>query len=65
MLTAGGPGYSTRLLPLHMYITGFRANDMGAASTLGVILVVIGLVLAVGLQRLGGKDRSASQMEGA
>jgi len=65
VLTAGGPGYATRLLPLHMYITGFRANDMGAASALGVILVVIGLALALLLQRFGGRDRSASQLEGA
>lgn len=65
VLTAGGPGYATRLLPLHMYITGFRANDMGAASALGVILVVIGLVLALVLQRLGGRDRSSSQLDGA
>jgi len=65
VLTAGGPGYSTRLLPLHMYLTGFRANDMGAASALGVILVVVGLVLAVVLQRFGGRDRSASQLDGA
>jgi len=65
VLTAGGPGYSTRLLPLHMYLTGFKANDMGAASALGVILVVIGLALALFLQRLGGKNRNASQLEGA
>jgi raffinose/stachyose/melibiose transport system permease protein len=30
-----------------------------------VILVVIGLVLALLLQRLGGKNTSASQLEGA
>jgi len=65
VLTGGGPGYATRLLPLHMYLTGFRANDMGAASALGVILIVVGLLLAVVLQRLGGRDRAASQMEGA
>lgn len=65
VLTGGGPGYSTRLLPLHMYLTGFKANDMGAASALGVILVVIGLALALFLQRLGGKNRNASQLEGA
>jgi raffinose/stachyose/melibiose transport system permease protein len=38
---------------------------MGAASALGVILVVIGLALALVLQRLGGKNRNASQLEGA
>jgi raffinose/stachyose/melibiose transport system permease protein len=65
VLTAGGPGNSTRLLPLHMYLTGFKANDMGAASALGVILVVIGLGLALMLQRMGGRNRSDSQLEGA
>lgn len=64
VLTEGGPGYSTRLLPLHMYLTGFKANDMGAASALAVILVAVGLVLALLLQRLGGRDRAASQQEG-
>lgn len=65
VLTGGGPGYATRLLPLHMYLTGFKANDMGAASALGVILVVVGVALALVLQRLGGKNRTASQLEGA
>jgi raffinose/stachyose/melibiose transport system permease protein len=38
---------------------------MGAASALGVMLIVIGLGLALLLQRLGGKNRNASQLEGA
>lgn len=64
VLTAGGPGNSTRILALDMYLTGFRANLMGPASVLAVILVVIGLALALGLQRLGGKGSSGSQLEG-
>ena len=47
-----------------MYIRGFQANQMGAASVIGVILVVVGLVLTVVIQRIGGKDLRASQMEG-
>jgi raffinose/stachyose/melibiose transport system permease protein len=64
VLTSGGPGNATRILPLDMYLTGFRANLMGPASVTAVILVVIGLVMALFLQRLGGKDRSGSQLEG-
>lgn len=65
VLTQGGPGVATRILPLDMYLTGFRGNEMGVASALAVILVVIGLGFALGVQRLGGKDAAASQMEGA
>lgn len=65
VLTGGGPGIATRILPLDMYITGFRSNEMGAASVLATILVLLGLGLALGIQRLGGKDASSSQMEGA
>lgn len=64
VLTAGGPGNSTRILALDMYLTGFRANLMGPASVIAVILVVVGLGLALLLQRLGGKNSGGSQLEG-
>lgn len=64
VLTQGGPGNATRILALDMYIRGFQANQMGAASVIGVILVVVGLILTLAIQRLGGRSLSASQMEG-
>src|SRR6185312_3842964 len=65
VLTAGGPADATRVLALDMYQQGFQANLMGQASAIAVILVLIRLVLALLLRRLGGRDPSASQMEGA
>jgi raffinose/stachyose/melibiose transport system permease protein len=62
VLTAGGPADATRNLALDMYIRGFQGNQMGLASAIATILVVIGLVLALLLRRLGG---SGSQLEGA
>jgi raffinose/stachyose/melibiose transport system permease protein len=64
VLTAGGPADATRALAVDMYITGFQANLMGPASAIAVILVLVGLALALLLRRLGGKDQSASQLEG-
>jgi raffinose/stachyose/melibiose transport system permease protein len=64
VLTAGGPADATRTLALDMYITGFQGNQMGPASAIAMILVLVGLVVAVLLQRLGGRDRGASQLEG-
>jgi len=63
VLTGGGPGDSTRALALAMYQKGFMANLMGPASAIAVILVVVGLVLAQILRRLGGKG-DESMMEG-
>lgn len=65
VLTAGGPADATRVLALDMYKQGFQANLMGEASAIAVILVLLGLALALLLRRLGGRDATASQMEGA
>ncbi len=64
VLTGGGPGNATRILPLDMYLTGFRSYDMGRASVIGVILVALGLAVSLGLNRLSGGNQG-SQMEGA
>ncbi|MEU4163038.1 sugar ABC transporter permease [Actinoplanes sp. NPDC026670] len=64
VLTAGGPGDATRALAVDMYQRGFKANLMGPASAIAVILVLCGLLLALGLRRLGGRDQADSQLEG-
>jgi raffinose/stachyose/melibiose transport system permease protein len=65
VLTQGGPADATRNLALWMYQLGFQANLMGPASAIAVILVLLGLGLALLLRRLGGRDPTASQLEGA
>jgi raffinose/stachyose/melibiose transport system permease protein len=65
VLTEGGPGDATRVLAVDMYKRGFQANLMGPASAIAVILVLTGLVLALLLRRLGGRDATQSQIEGA
>lgn len=64
VLTEGGPGDATRILPLDMYLEGFRANHMGAASVLAVLLVGFGLALALALSRFSS-FRRGSELEGA
>jgi raffinose/stachyose/melibiose transport system permease protein len=65
VLTLGGPSDATRVLALDMYLRGFRGTQMGPASVIAVVIVIVAVLLAMGLQRLGGRDRSASQLEGA
>ncbi|CKI26689.1 sugar ABC transporter permease [Mycolicibacterium smegmatis] len=65
VLTGGGPGDATRVLALDMYRRGFQANLMGPASVIAVILVVVGLVIALVLRRLGGGAPSESRLDGA
>jgi raffinose/stachyose/melibiose transport system permease protein len=64
VLTGGGPGDATRALALQMYQKGFMADLMGPASVIAVILVLVGLILAQILRRLGGRG-DESQSEGA
>lgn len=65
ILTGGGPGNATRILPLDMYLTGFRSYQMGPASAIAVILIVVGLLLSLALNKFSGSDQMDSQMEGA
>ncbi|MCL2464569.1 MAG: sugar ABC transporter permease, partial [Micrococcales bacterium] len=64
VMTQGGPGDATRILPLDMYLTGFRAFDMGKASAISVILVAVGLTLSLSLNKMSGAQQMESQQEG-
>jgi xylobiose transport system permease protein len=64
IVTNGGPGTATRILPLHMYLTGFSSFDMGYASVLAVLLLGIGTVLSLVIVRVTGLRRMSSQREG-
>ncbi|MFD7656210.1 carbohydrate ABC transporter permease [Actinosynnema sp. NPDC059797] len=65
ILTNGGPGTATRILPLHMYITGFSGFEMGYASSIAVVLVVLGTALSVAVMRWSGFRSMSSQQEGS
>lgn len=62
MLTGGGPGTSTRILPLQMYIQGFEAHEFGYSSALAVLLAVVGSALSYALVRASGFATMRSQM---
>jgi xylobiose transport system permease protein len=64
LLTNGGPGTATQVLPLQMYKDGFVAFDMGYASVLAVLLVLIGTVLSIIVVRATGYHRMTSDREG-
>ena len=64
VLTGGGPGYATRVLPLHMYLTGFQGTEMGKASVIATFLAVLGLTLSVLVTKLSGFSDMRSQQEG-
>ncbi|GAB3182307.1 sugar ABC transporter permease [Nesterenkonia halophila] len=65
VLTQGGPAGATRILPLDMYITGFREYDMGGASAIAVLLVAVGVTLSLLLNKISGSRRMESDKAGA
>ena len=64
VMTQGGPGNATRILPLDMYLKGFKSYDMGGASVVGVIILAMGIIISLLLNKLSGSDKMESQMEG-
>jgi len=41
VMTGGGPGYSTTVLPVYIYESAFELKRYGYANALGLILMVI------------------------
>ncbi|PRX45899.1 carbohydrate ABC transporter membrane protein 1 (CUT1 family) [Prauserella shujinwangii] len=64
ILTGGGPGTATRILPLYMYETGFAGFEMGYASTMAVLLVLFGTALSLAVIRVTRFRKMSSQQEG-
>jgi xylobiose transport system permease protein len=64
VLTNGGPGSDTAILPFRMYQQAFRAYDMGYASAIALLLLVLATAVSVLLVRLSGYDKMQSTLEG-
>jgi len=46
MITSGGPGQQTTNVPYYLYEAAFRSFDIGRASAMGVVAVVVTIVIA-------------------
>ncbi len=64
VMTGGGPGYATRVLPLHMYITAFLNENVGYGSAIALLLAISGVLLSLLLLRVTGFMKMSSQLAG-
>ncbi|MFF7332829.1 ABC transporter permease subunit [Streptomyces sp. NPDC008150] len=64
ILTQGGPGTDTAILPYLMYEAGFKSYDFGYASAVASFLVVAATALSLLLVRLTGFGAMRSTREG-
>jgi xylobiose transport system permease protein len=64
LLTNGGPGTDTSILPFSMYQTAFRTYDYGYASAIASFLLLLATAASVLLTKLSGYDKMTSTMEG-
>ncbi|KOG85293.1 carbohydrate ABC transporter permease [Streptomyces varsoviensis] len=53
----GGPDYSTELLSFFLYTKAFRDGQAGYATTLGVALLIVTLIFAGIVMKLGRRER--------
>jgi ABC-type sugar transport system permease subunit len=52
VMTGGGPGDATRILPMEVYELAFAKYDFGGAATLAVMMFAANVVLVLGYVRL-------------
>ncbi|MEU4209268.1 sugar ABC transporter permease [Streptomyces sp. NPDC026206] len=53
----GGPDYSTEVLSFYLYTKAFRDGQAGYATTLGVALLIVTLIFAGIVMKLGRRER--------
>jgi xylobiose transport system permease protein len=64
LLTNGGPGTDTSILPFSMYQTAFRTYNYGYASTIATFLLLLATGASLVLVKLSGYDKMTSTLEG-
>ncbi len=64
ILTNGGPGTATTIVPYQMYKTGFLAFDLGYASAIAAGLVVVATLVGLLLIKVTGFGTMRSTREG-
>jgi xylobiose transport system permease protein len=64
ILTKGGPGTATRILPYEMYARGFQNYEMGYGSAIALVLVVVATALSLITVKLSGYSKMRSTYEG-
>lgn len=64
IMTKGGPGTDTTVLPYLMYRTGFQTYDLGYAAAIATALVVVATALSLVLVRFSGFGSMRSTREG-
>jgi multiple sugar transport system permease protein len=58
LLTQGGPGRTTAILPIDVYMQAFQAFNSGYASALGVIILAVVVSVALMLFRLWSRQEA-------
>jgi multiple sugar transport system permease protein len=64
LMTGGGPGNATNILPVYAYMQGFRFNHLGYGAMLGNVMVLLSAALGITficVDRLGGIKKSANK----
>ncbi|MFE9848670.1 carbohydrate ABC transporter permease [Streptomyces sp. NPDC005576] len=64
ILTQGGPGTDTTISAYYMYQKAFKSFDYGAASAIGVMLILVATIISLVMVRLTGYAKMNSTMEG-
>ncbi|WP_159942869.1 MULTISPECIES: carbohydrate ABC transporter permease [unclassified Nocardiopsis] len=64
ILTGGGPGTDTTIVPFLMYRAGFRSWELGYASAVAFTLVVVATLIALLMVRFTGFGSMRSTREG-
>ena len=54
VMTEGGPNNASQMIPTYTFLSAFKLQQVGYASTISVVLLILALVAALGMVRIFG-----------
>ena len=56
VMTRGGPNHHTEVFATYLFLQAFRFNDMGAASVIAIVIVLLSLIASVVRMRISRQE---------
>ena len=64
VMTEGGPNHASEMIPTYTFLSAFKLQEVGYASSISIVLLILSLFAALGIVRIFGAGFISGKSEG-